>query len=209
MDEITLYSKFRDMAIAHTNPVEWLECHGFGVGYLFHMNLDSFDQANFRKDLFYSEKWYQTGKDAAHMKFDFPFTLMVPPRIVSSTTRKGYLDKEQIHSVSIYVFDLLYNDRNNNKNSAYSKRSREQVWSQTAIIGRQLIVEFSKLVPEDADKFIIMNDGEITEEKVFEWESKRLAGTSLEFKVKMFSTCDVGNFDYEKTYPGQVSNLKC
>lgn len=207
MDEITIYERFRDMCIAHTNTTEQLECHGFGVGYLFHMNLDSFDQANFRKDLFYSEKWFQTGKDSAQMKFDFPFCLMVPPRIVSSTTRKGYLDKEQIHSITIFIFDLLYDDRQGNKDSAYSRRSREKVWSDTATIGRQLIVEFAKLNPADTDKFIVMED--ITEEKVFEWESKRLAGTSLEFKVKVFATCEAGTFDYDREFPGQKSNLKC
>lgn len=209
MDESTLYNRFKDICVAHQNATEWLECHGFGVGYLFHMNLDSFDQANFRKDLFYSEKWYQAGKDVAQMKFDFPFSLMVPPKIISQVGRKGYLDKDQIHTITLFVFDLLYNDRNNNKGSAYSMRSREKVWADTATIGRQLIVEFGKLVPEDTEKFILMDEGRITEEKVFEWESKRLAGTSLEFRVKLFATCDVGTFNYDREFPGQVSSLKC
>lgn len=209
MDEITLYTRFLQLCIAHTHATEWLECHGFGVGYLWHMNVDSFDQTVFRKDLFYAEKWYQGGKDSTQMKLDFPFCLMLPPKIVSGSTRKGELKKEQDHSIVIYIFDLLYNDRNSHKDSVYSKRGREKVWADTATIGRQLIMEFLKLDPDATDKVIGLDDGKITEEKVFDWDSKRLAGTQLEFRAQLFATCETGEFNFEKTYPQSKSNLKC
>lgn len=210
MDELTLYQKFLDINVAHTNPVEWLESHGFGVGYLWHMQLDSFDQTVFRKNLFYSEKWFQSGKHPEKMKLDFPFCLMLPVKINNQVKRNGELKQDATFTVVFYIFDLLYQDRNQKTSSSYALRSKEEIWNHTSIIGRHIIQELNTFTPQNpnTEKFLMLDSGEFVEEKVYDWDNRRLAGTQFEFRVEMFNPCTVGVFDYARTFPKEISVLK-
>lgn len=210
MDELTLYSKIRDICTAHTNTTEQLEIHGFGVGYLWHMNLDNFDQSAFRKDHFYSEKWYQTGKDPQRMILDFPFVLLLPPGDEGHIKKSGVIDPNIDMRLTFIVFDLLNNDRNNVSSSDYAKRSKEQVWRDTKKLGRELLKQLGTWTPEDNpnDYFMILDHGAYSSSKVFEWQSGRLAGTQFEIKVRIIDDCgDVGSFDYSRTFPENKSSL--
>jgi hypothetical protein len=200
MTELELYDNLMSLCIAHKNNVEWRECHGFGVGYMHQINTDNFSQSDFRKGLFYSEKWYKSGTNPNSMMLDFPFVLMLPVEEHGNIDRTGKHSGIRQFTVVFFVLDLLYNDRNGNTNSAYSKRSYEQVHSDTQRIGEEILMEYNNKFFNTIPKSYLANDGAYTAQKITDVGNKKLAGTSFEFTVKMHAGCSKGTFDYDKEY---------
>lgn len=197
MTELDIYGRFRDMSIAHSNPVEWLECHGFGVGYMDMLNTNNLDQSDYRKTYFYSEKWYNEGMNPNSTPLDFPFILMLPVAGDGGILKKGGTEQE-IFTMVFYVTDLMFQDRMGHKDNDYAKRTREEIFAHTHQIGQQILMEFFAKVNGVESKFQPV--GEYHFEKVYDITNRRIAGTMFEQKVKLAGTCTVGTFDYGKEF---------
>lgn len=204
MNELDLYAKLRDLAISHTNPIEWEELHGFGVGFLYMLNVEDFQQAYFQKEYFYSEQWYQKAKPPGDMSLDWPFLMLTPPTAIGAVNRKGRQNdpKDKDFNVELFVFDRFGNDRNNTPDSDYSKRSREQVWSNLSQIGEEVIQELGIFPDDSGDKFLILNKGQYEEDRdLYEWSNFKLLGVRFRFKVRIYTSCRVGAFDDSRAFP--------
>ena len=192
-----IYQYGKDIAVAHTNPVDYKQINGFGVGYPFELNAENMEKAKFRSDLFYAEKWYLKGKAESEMLVDYPFVLMLPVK------RYGEIPKAKQPTTSDYtlvfwVLDLLYYDRHNNNESKAAKRSREEVFNDTSIIAQQYLIELSSQL-KSSGAFII-KEKTYTEEKVYNFLNDRLAGSSIELQIRVPNDCPSGIFDYNKIY---------
>lgn len=203
MDEITLYENFRDIAIAHQHTSEWRKANGFGLGYLSDLNTDNLEQSTFRKDYFYSEKWYQSGKNPNKPLLDFPFVMMLPVAVQSEVERNGFHSGTRLFSIVFYVLDLIGYDRNNVKESPYARRSREEIWRDTQAIGEEILMEFNARGFTSQPKYYLGNNGRYTCEKVFDLANRRLAGTQFELQLNMAAGCPKGSFDYSRVFPQQ------
>jgi hypothetical protein len=201
MTELDIYQKIMELCIAHKSSTEWKETHGFGVGYLDQLNTNNLEQSDFRKGLFYSEKWYKAGMNPNSMPIDFPMILMLPIAESGEIDKKGTVSGMKSYDCMIFVLDLLYRDRQGSDKTAYAKRSREQLWADTNQIGVELLQEFNKKYFADTPKIYIGNDGKYRGEKLYEFSNSRLAGTSFEFSIKVPGGCEKGTFDYEKDFP--------
>ncbi len=192
MNELNIYERFRDISIAHTNPVEWLECHGFGVGYIDMLDTNNLEQASYRKKYFYSEKWYTAGCNPNTLTLDFPNVLMLPVAGNGGVlTKTNSWDEE--YNLVFYVADLMFRDRNDTDSSAYAKRTREELFAHTHEIGLQLLQEFMKTTG-------FQKIGDYRFEKFYDMNNKRLAGTWFEQKVKIVTPCEGSTFNYDKEF---------
>lgn len=197
MQEIDIYQQMMASAIAHKHNVDYKQINGFGVGYPFELNAENMEKAKFRSDLFYAEKWYLKGKPEAEMFVDYPFLLMLPVK------RRGEIPTERQAGTSdftlvFWIVDLLYYDRHNNDQSVAAKRSREQVFNDTAIIGQSFLTEIKKKFKENA--IIVTGDNRYSEEKVYNFLNDRLCGASFEISIRLPNDCPDAEFDYNKTY---------
>ncbi len=211
MNENELYSRFKTLAIAHTNTVEWKELHCFAVGYIHELNTGNMNQSAFRKDYFYSEKWWQKGKNPNELLNDYPMALMLPVTESGDISRDGLLTSPLTFKCTLFIIDLLFNDRNGNKETAYSKRSREEIWNTTKEIGRQLLREYNKKYFKSVDKkkSFLANNGKYTGDSVYEYANGRFAGSMLEFEVTIPSDCEDGVFDYTREFPENKEKPSC
>ena len=202
MNEQDLYRNVMELCIAHTSTTEWKQVHGFGVGYLDQVaTSDNMDKSDFRAGLFYSEKWYENGMNPNEMKMDYPFVLMLPVQTTGEINSKGVQTERDVLNCVVFVLDLLYRDRNGNADSAYAKRSLEQIQADTFQIGKQLLKQFNKRYNANAPKMQLANGGKFTSEKVFEFTNKRFAGSSFQFSVAVIPDCEDGTFDFGKDFP--------
>lgn len=193
MTELDIYERSRDICIAHANAIEWLQIHGFGVGYMDMLNTNNLSQADYRKKYFYSEKWFLEGMNPNSMPLDFPFVLMLPVAGDGGMLRKG-----ETHNLVFYVVDLMFNDRNGVKDSAYSKRSREEIFAHTHQMGQEFLMEMFGAVGGLQSKF--QSIGGYKFEKMYDITNRRLVATSFEQKIKIVGTCTPGTFDYDKEF---------
>lgn len=197
MQEIDIYRKMMEVAIAHKNKFDYKQINGFGVGYPFELNAENMEKAKFRSELFYAEKWFLKGKPADEMYIDYPLVLMLPVR------RSGEIPMKKTSSTSefkivCWIVDLLYNDRNNNPESVAAKRSREEVFNDTSVISQEYLSELKNKFKEIG--VVITNGNVYSEEKVYNFMNDKLAGSAIEFSIRVPNDCPDSEFDYVKTY---------
>lgn len=201
MDATNIYEIFRDITIVHSNEQEWRSLHCFGVGYLSDLNTDNLEQADFRKEYFYSEKWNESGKDPNKVTLDFPMCLMEPPVCMGEIERDGKKLGDKIFKCTIYVADLYGYDRQNNDTSTYAKRTREAIWRDTHLMGEQILKEFNRIGWEAKPKFSIANNGKFETDSLFDVANKRLVITLFDFSIILPSGCIDGTSLYPPPQP--------
>lgn len=136
-----IYKRFKTISQLHTGSKQHLTAQCFVVAREFYPNFDNLLKGDLQQGVvvspgfFYSQYWLKRGLKQSDIRSDFPMILLTP----GERRLNGAQRKRSTFTFDLYVFDLMFYDRNNKSGNKTSTRELEQIWTDCEQIATEVL----------------------------------------------------------------------